>query len=106
MDQPTLELLSGRAHPQLAEALRGVIERIMHRWQTLISDTLPSADKLTFRQIRNDLPKILEHAAKTLESAEPFAARTLEAVTLVHGQVRFNQNFRLEELLTEYCILR
>jgi signal transduction histidine kinase len=106
MDNPTVELLSGRAYPQLAEGLRGAIESIMRRWQTLISDTLPSADNLTFAQIRNDLPKVLEHAAKTLESDQPFIARTLEAVAMVHGETRFNQNFRLEELLTEYCIIR
>jgi signal transduction histidine kinase len=106
MEHPSLELLSGRAYPELAQALRGAIDAIIRRWQTVISETLPSADQLTFAQIRDDLPKVLEYVAKALESDEPFATRKLQAITPVHGQTRFHQNFRLEELMTEHCILR
>src|SRR5688572_2104171 len=106
MEHPALELLSGRAYPELAAALRGAVDSVVLRWQEAVGDTLPTADKLTFAQIRDDLPKVLEQAAKALESDEPMATRKLEAITLIHGETRFHQNFHLDELLTEYCILR
>ncbi len=106
MEQPSLELLTGRAYPELAQALRAGIEPIMQRWVVSVGQALPSADQLTFTQLRDDMPKVLEQVAKALESDHPFPTRMLEAVTPLHGATRFHQNFRLEELMSEHCIIR
>ena len=106
MDHPSLELLSGRAYPELARALRASIHAVTHRWVDVVTESLPSADQLTFGQVRDDMPHVLEQVAKALESDQPFATRKLERITLLHGETRFHQNFRLEELMTEHSILR
>jgi signal transduction histidine kinase len=106
MEHPSTELLTGRAYPELAGALRGSIDRIIRRWEELVRHTLPSADQLTFAQLLDDMPKVLDQVARALESDQPFATRKLERVAPLHGETRFHQNFRLEELMTEHCILR
>jgi signal transduction histidine kinase len=106
MEQPSLELLSGRAYPEVARALRGTMEAVIRRWEKVVREALPSADPLTYEQIRDDLPNVLEQAAKALESDQPFATRKLEEVAPKHGETRFHQHFKLEELMTEHCILR
>ncbi len=106
MEQPSLELLKGRAYPELARVLRGAIEGVIQRWQGVVKEALPSADPLTFEQIRDDMPKVLEHVARALESDQPFATRKLEELAPLHGETRFHQQFKLDELMTEHCILR
>jgi signal transduction histidine kinase len=106
MEHPSLELLSGRAYPELARALRGGIEPVVQRWIEVVRRALPSADELTFTQLRNDMPRVLEQVARALESDQPFATRKLQDVAPDHGATRFDQRFRLEELLVEHSILR
>jgi signal transduction histidine kinase len=106
MEQPSLELLKGRAYPELARVLRGVTEAVIRRWEEVVRQVLPSANPLTFEQIRDDMPNVLEHVARALESDQPFATRKLEELAPVHGETRFHQQFRLDELMTEHCILR
>ena len=101
MEHPSLELLRGRAYPELGRALRAGIDPIVERWQHQVRESLPSADELTFSQIRDDMPKVLQQVALALESSEPYATKKLEELTPQHGQTRFHQNFRLEELMTE-----
>jgi signal transduction histidine kinase len=106
MEHPSLELLSGRAYPELARALRGGIESIVARWQEVVRRALPSADELTFAQLRDDMPNVLEHAVAALESDEPLATRKLNDLAPEHGATRFHQQFRFEELLVEHSIMR
>jgi signal transduction histidine kinase len=106
MSSPGVVPLIGQAFPELGQALRGAVDAIISRWQAAVRAALPSADELTFVQIRDDMPKILERVAHALESASKLPTRDLEAVTPLHGGVRFHQNFRLEELMDEYLLLR
>jgi signal transduction histidine kinase len=106
MEHPSLELLRGRAYPELGQALRAGLAAIVERWQHQVHESLPSADELTFAQIRDDMPKVLQQAAHALESDQPYATKKLEEVTPLHGQTRFHQNFRLDELITEHGMLR
>ena len=106
MEHPSLELLRGRAYPELAGALRDCIEAIVGRWQVVVRRALPSADELTFAQLRDDMPKVLEHVAAALEADEPLPTRKLNDLAPEHGATRFHQQFRLEELLVEHSILR
>lgn len=100
------DLPAGRAHPELGRALFSAIETVMGRWEPVVRASLPSADELTFAQLRDDMPKVLEQAARALESEGAFANATLHAITPLHGETRFHQNFRLDELLAEHRILR
>jgi signal transduction histidine kinase len=106
MEHPSLELLSGRAYPEVARALRAAIEPIVARWQAVVRRALPSADELTFVQLRDDMPNVLEHVAAALESDEPLATRRLSDLAPEHGATRFHQQFKFEELLVEHSILR
>lgn len=106
MEHPSLELLSGRAYPELARALRGGIEPIIAKWQAVVRRALPSADELTFAQLRDDMPNVLEHVAAALESDEPLATRKLNDLAPEHGATRFQQQFKFEELLVEHSIMR
>jgi signal transduction histidine kinase len=106
MEHPSTELLTGRAYPEAAAALRVAIDTIIRRWEQIVRQSLPSADQLTLTQVRDDMPKVLEQVAKALESDAPYATRKLAQVTPLHGETRFHQNFRLEELMTEHSILR
>ena len=106
MEHPSLELLSGRAYPELAGALRAAIEPIVARWQAVVRRALPSADELTFTQLRDDMPNVLEHVAAALESDEPLATRRLSDLAPEHGATRFHQQFKFEELLVEHSIMR
>ena len=106
MEHPSMELLTGRPYPELARALRGGVEPVVLRWMDVIRQALPSADELTFNQLRDDMPSVLEQVARALESDQPFAARKLEDAAPLHGATRFDQRFRLEELLVEHSVLR
>jgi len=98
--------LSSHAYPQLADALRSQIDGIANTWEHEVRRILPSADKLTFDQVRDDLPKVLDSIARALESGEARETGDLFAATLAHGRTRFDQEFDLRELLMEYRILR
>lgn len=104
--RPLLELLAGRAFPELASAVRSGKERILKRREGLCREALPKANRLSEPQLRDDAPKVLEYVADALESDKPKHTDALVAVTAAHGVVRYQQNFNVGELLLEYNLLR
>lgn len=108
MDQlnPPLNLLAGTAFPELARALRARMSIAMKRWEQVVREVLPHADQLTFTQLRDDMPKVLEQVARTLEMQGARHIDKLVAITAVHGEVRYHQSFKLDELLLEHDLLR
>jgi signal transduction histidine kinase len=106
MEQALLDVLMRRSFPELAAALRASIPRITERWQSLVRRSLPSADPLTFSQVRDDLPIVLEQMARALETQRPDPTEKLIEITPKHGEVRFHQNFDVDELLAEHQLLR
>jgi len=106
MENPSLEQLIYRAFPEIAAALRARIEPIVQRWQRVVKETLPHADELTFAQIRDDLPGVLEHMAKALESNRPRHTQNLMDASSAHGEVRYHEGYNINELLIEYDLLR
>ena len=101
-----LDLLTRRAMPHLADNLRAAAEPLMDRWQQTVRRALPAADELTFKQLRDDLPVVLEQIAMALESDDPAPTADLLALAPAHGEVRFHQDFKLDEMLFEYNLLR
>jgi signal transduction histidine kinase len=106
MTNPPWNLLADHAFPELAGAVRSAVPKIVERWVTGVRQTLPSADELTFSQVRDHIPNVLEQLAFALQSDGPRQTEQLIAITAEHGVTRFDQTFSLAELMIEYTLLR
>ena len=104
--RPLVELLSNRRFPEIASALRARTADALGQWEGQVRRVLPSADRLTFEQLRDDMPVVLEMMAVALESDRPSKTEELLAAVPKHGVVRFHQSFSLGEMLIEYDLLR
>jgi signal transduction histidine kinase len=102
----TLDLLAFHSKPQLAEALRRRLDRIVNRWQAAVERHLPDADPLTAKQVRDSIPNVLEKIASALASGRSEDTFVLAEVGTAHGVARFQQDYNIEEVLIEYRILR
>lgn len=106
---PPLDLLTGRSFPGLAAALRARAPVALAKWEQAVRRALPTADELTFSQLRDNVPPTLESMADALAAVQPEPAEALMAFMAnsgEHGTVRFHQNYRVNELLMEYHLLR
>jgi signal transduction histidine kinase len=106
MSEIPIDLLAGRKFPEVAEAVRAGTERIVLAWAALSRQALPTAEELTFAELRDSLPRVLEQIACALESDQTPPSRSIGEITAEHGVQRFDVNFNLPELLQEYAILR
>jgi signal transduction histidine kinase len=106
MQHPSLDVLKYRAMPEVASALRAAEDTILEQWRGKVLEVLPAADELTMQQLEDHLPMLIEKIASALEASEPQPTNELVAVSPIHGETRFHQNFNLNELLVEYHILR
>ncbi len=100
-----LNLLGDAQFPELAGALMSCIPRALARWEKVVCEVLPKADQLTFNQLRDDMPQVLKRVAETLEQKGTRVDKMLNATTC-HAEVRYDQNYNLNELLVEYDLLR
>lgn len=105
-EDQTLDLLAYHAFPMLGSALRVRSSNILAKWEAAVTQTLPSADDLTLKQLRNSVPMILEEIADALSSADPGATRELIRNSKVHGEARYYAHYNLKELVVEYRLLR
>ena len=106
MLQPPLDPLTRRSFPELATALRARSVHVMERWTAAARDVLPSADELTFNQLRDSFPRVLTLLADTLASDHASSADRMIASSTAHGQVRFHQSYDINHVLIEYGLLR
>lgn len=104
--RPIVDLLTSSKFPEMAAALRARLPHVIVEWAAMVREFLPSADRLTFDQLRDDLPEVIETAAKSLESDRPSRTEDLLKLVPKHGEVRFHQSFSLAEVLIEYDMLR
>ena len=102
----TLDLLTYRAFPRLASALRSRSEAIMQSWETAVCSMLPAADELTLQQLRNSLPAILQEMIDVFDSNKPHETRELIEGSKNHGSTRFHESYSMRELIIEYQLLR
>jgi signal transduction histidine kinase len=103
---PASDLLSITAMPEVAAALRARATEIVRRWDAAVNHHLPDADPLTIKQVRDSIPAVLEKIAAALESDTADATAVLADVSTAHGVARFQENYNVEELITEYRLLR
>jgi signal transduction histidine kinase len=101
-----IDLLAGRKFPEIASAVRAASDKIVLAWTALSRQALPTAEELTFADLRDNLPGVLEQIAQALESDQTPQSRFIGDMTAEHGVQRFDINFNLSELLQEYAILR
>jgi len=101
-----MDLLKYEPLPELAAALRARCDAIIKRWHAAVLDTLPQANELTLKELRNSLPETLEQMSAALEADEPKPTKDLMDLAASHGETRYDQNFNLGELMIEYGLLR
>jgi signal transduction histidine kinase len=106
MEQALLDVLMNRSFPELASAVRAAIPSVVDRWVALVRKSLPPADELTFAQVRDDLPVVLEHMARALQEERAAPTQKLLEITPRHGEVRYHQSFNVDQLIGEYQLLR
>jgi signal transduction histidine kinase len=106
MKNRSMDLLKYQPFPALAEAVRVATPVVVERWQEVVRRTLPNASELSIKQLHNDLPNILALIADALEADEPKATKALMDEAVTHGEVRYDQNFNIGDVLIEYSILR
>ena len=106
MEQALLDVLKTRSFPELAAAVRAAVQVVVPRWVGQVQRTFPAADELTFAQVRDDLPVVLEHMARALEADRSAATEELLEITPKHGEVRFHQSFNVDQLIGEHQLLR
>jgi signal transduction histidine kinase len=106
MEQALLDVLMNRSFPELAAAVRGAMQSVVTRWVELVQKSFPPADELTFAQVRDDLPLVLEQMARALEEARSGPTEKLLEISPKHGEVRFHQSFNVDQLIGEHQLLR
>lgn len=103
---PTLDLLAYHAFPHLASALRARKDAILREWEKSVASTLPAADALTLRNLRDSVPLILEEVIEAFSSSHPVTTQALVEGSGLHGESRFQENYNIRELVVEYQLLR
>jgi signal transduction histidine kinase len=103
---PSLDVLKNQAFPELAGALRARSREILERWEHAVRDLLPHAEELTLAQLRNNIPLIIDQMIEALEADDPAPTDRLLEISEPHGEVRFHQEYNVNELLIEYHLLR
>lgn len=106
MEPALLDVLITRSFPELAEAVRAAIQPISERFVEVVRKSFPPADELTFAQVRDDLPIVLEQMARALEADRAAPTEKLSELAPRHGEVRFHQSFNVDQLLGECQLLR
>lgn len=100
------DVLEARPFRDLARAVRSQTDGIVTEWVGMVREVLPAADGLTLAEVRDHLPQILAKLSDALESAASAQTRELINHTGLHGAIRFQEGYNIEELLIEYRLLR
>ena len=59
------QMLAFKANPRVARALQQARQAIVRRWEEAVRETLPKADELTTRQVRDTIPIVLDQMVET-----------------------------------------
>ncbi|HEX3379852.1 MAG TPA: sensor histidine kinase [Paraburkholderia sp.] len=84
--------------------IRAERSRLTRQWMHAVSidANLVEADKLTYQQLTDHLPEILEELCLALDSEDLECVETsIERDAKKHGNVRWRQGYRIEELVRE-----
>ena len=105
-DIPHVPLLDDKPRPQVADALLHRKESILERWESAVREALPHAESMSFAQLRDHLPLLLDRLGDALRTPGTMETFALKESTRTHSNERFVHQYSLRELLTEYRLLR
>ncbi|HSU67710.1 MAG TPA: HAMP domain-containing sensor histidine kinase [Tepidisphaeraceae bacterium] len=103
---PTTGPLGERPFPELAEALRSRIASILREWEGLVRQYVPSARIVSFDEVLDSQPDILNAVADALASGDPAEVARLMERSPAQGIHRYQIHYDVRELATEDRILR
>jgi signal transduction histidine kinase len=83
-------------------------ETIMERWIEAVFDDekIEATNELTFRAVRDSLPRVLESLAAMLADDKLENFHVIDEASLEHGLIRAEQGFEPSEIAREYRLLR
>ncbi|WP_371880889.1 sensor histidine kinase [Caballeronia sp. S22] len=85
-----------------ADALRRDRNRLMESWMTVVSLDAEDFDRLTYEELADHLPNLLDELCQALEAEDLERVGTaMERDARRHGLVRWRQGYRIEELIRE-----
>jgi PAS domain S-box-containing protein len=90
---------------RLCDFIRGQRARILEEWAHEAC-LLPETRGLSWPQLLNHLPQLLDRIANVVETVHTGEHRTLEEVPEVHALDRLDAGFDLEQVANEYALLR
>lgn len=84
------------------------IDTIVETWVATVQqdEQLESAKELTYREIRNSLPRVLHAIATMLSQTQENDIDSLVQASLEHGILRANQGYDAAEIAREYRLVR
>src|SRR4051794_8386199 len=95
---------------ELAQHLRANHDAVIEQWMTAVRDdqNIATADRLSRQQLRDHLDIILQKLARQLGSpaGENAPAAQPEPEAVKHGAIRWEQHYRVDELVREISVLR
>ena len=102
----TEHFLTDSVFPELAQALKSRLPRIISGWADVVRQSLPAAENLTKSQLHDSVPALLEDLVAVLSTRRLAPAQQFATDSPEHGRVRYEQNFDLMQVLVEYSLLR
>jgi signal transduction histidine kinase len=103
---PLVAQISHRAFAEVADAVRARAKAITHEWDQSVREALPHMDRLTFVELKDSVPKILEGMSLALESSDPADLRTLLSTSPGQGLSRFRHGLDTLDIFQEDRLLR
>ena len=92
----------------LSNTLMQKSNQIVERWVSAVFDDqqIEVTQELTFKEVRNSLPRVLRALSSVLSESETSDLQTLVDASLEHGEIRAEQGFEPSEIAREYRLLR
>lgn len=83
-------------------------DAIVERWvkEVYEDQQIPATRELTFKAVRDSLPRVLDALATVLSESQTSDLQTLVDASLEHGVIRAEQGFEPAEIAREYRLLR
>lgn len=91
-----------------SQALKEKSDAIVDRWVEAVyqDEQIEATKELTFKAVRDSLPRVLKALATVLSESEKSDLQTLVDASLEHGILRAEQGFEPAEIAREYRLLR
>jgi signal transduction histidine kinase len=103
---PLTAQLTHRPFQELAAAIRSRVDRITLAWDTAVRKAMPQMQHLTFDELKDSTPEILNAIADALASDDPELIAELLGRAPAQGLSRFRLHFDVIEVMQEDRLLR